>query len=101
VRRDCASHRGPLLRWLATVALLCAALAGVCVVPVVLSLPPGVTVLALAWRDLRCMRAGQMDPGGRALTRDAFVCALVALLVPILGWLLWTVLFSLPLVFKD
>jgi hypothetical protein len=42
-----------------------------------------------------------MDPGGRALMRDASLCALFALLVPILGWLLWALVFSLPLVFKD
>jgi hypothetical protein len=92
VRRDCAPHRGQLLRWLATLALLAGTFAGVCFVPIVLSLPLGLTVLVAAGYDLRRMRRGHTDPGGRGLTRDAFVCALVALLVPLLGWLLWTLL---------
>jgi hypothetical protein len=71
VRRDCAPHRGRLLRVLGGVSLVCGILAPVLMLPGLIGLPLSVAVLVLSGRDLARMRRGLLDPSGRAETEKA------------------------------
>jgi hypothetical protein len=71
VRRDCAPHRGNVLRLLGGVALACGGLSWCLAVPALIGLPLGVAVWVVVQRDLDRMKAGAMDPQGRALTLQA------------------------------
>jgi hypothetical protein len=109
VRRDCEPHRGPALRLLARAGLavggLAAALAGL--TPLGLAYAPhdpacfavaaaAAALAAAAWalaggvwwgcrRDLALMRAGRMDPSGRARTAGARLVAAAVLALPPVG----------------
>jgi hypothetical protein len=64
VPRDCAPHRGPLIRLLGTVSIITGGLALFCGLTAPLALLTGVAAVVLAGRDLRQMVAGRMDPQG-------------------------------------
>jgi hypothetical protein len=71
VRRDCVPHRGNVLRLLGGVALACGGLAWCLAVPALIGLPLGIAVWVIGQRDFDRMRAGTMDPQGRAPTLQA------------------------------
>jgi hypothetical protein len=92
VRRDCAPHRGRLLRVLGGVSLVCGFLALTLGVPGVVGLPLSVTVLVLAGRDQGRMLQGLLDPFGWTETEKAGSLALRGLFLSIVGLLLHGVL---------
>lgn len=71
VRRDCLPHRGDRLLFLGNWSFVCGLMAGCVLFTAAPGLPMGVAAFLLAWGDLKQMRAGQMDPTGRAKTRRA------------------------------
>jgi len=71
VRRDCEPHRGPLLLVLGTVSLIFGVLGFWLQFMALPDAPLGLVVWLLAWRDLRRMRAGRMDPDGETATSYA------------------------------
>jgi hypothetical protein len=92
VRRDCEPHRGPLLRVLGAVALVCGILAWMLAVPGVIGLPFAAAVLIMSSRDLSRMRRGLLDPAGRAETDKAGTLALEGLVLSVVGPLIHGVL---------
>jgi DNA-directed RNA polymerase subunit RPC12/RpoP len=76
IRRDGEPHRGRLLFTLGAVSAITGALSA-CTLGylAVVSVPLGVTVWALASRDLRRMADGSVDPQGHARTRHARTAA--------------------------
>jgi hypothetical protein len=110
VRRDCVSHRGPLLRALSAAALLLVLLSfAAAILSPLMARPLGVLLLALLWsaglglavttyalarRDLALMAAGLMDPAGHPATLYARDLALGACVVVGIGWFIGAVLLS-------
>jgi hypothetical protein len=93
VRRDCEPHRGGVLRALG-IASLVVPPAGLLIAPLigfVGGIALGLTVWALAGRDLAKMDAGLMDPDGRRATMSARRLGLTGVLVS-LGMLVLLVL---------
>src|SRR5262245_52620816 len=88
VRRDCAPHRGRLLRVLGAIALVCGILALLLAVPGLVGLPLSVAVLRLSGRDLARMRRGLLDPAGRAETERAGDLAIGGLFLSVIGLLI-------------
>jgi hypothetical protein len=94
VRRDCESHRGPLLlfggRVFFVLSLLGVAFSRIDPLPTgwlpLLALVGGAVCLWLSWHDLQQMKRGEMDPAGltevetaRGLARYAIVFGLLTL----------------------
>ena len=71
VRRDCESHRGPLLKALGAVTVVLGLLSFVLLVPGLFGLILYGVVVMLAQRDLAKMSAGLMDPAGVEETEAA------------------------------
>lgn len=71
VRRDCAPHRGHVLVALGRASLVCGILSLCLALPALVGFPLGLVARVLAERDLVSMRAGVMDPRGRAQTERA------------------------------
>jgi hypothetical protein len=85
LRRDCDPHRGNVLVLLGSAAVLCG-MAAICLgVPGLLGLPFGLVVYTLGQRDLERMKAGTMDPSGRALTIQGGELAVGGILLNLLG----------------
>jgi hypothetical protein len=80
VRRDCAPHRGNLLRQLGRASGALGVLSMVLVLPALVSIALGVAVCLLARHDLAQMRAGLMDPSGQDDTEVGYTDALCGLL---------------------
>ena len=95
VRRDCEPDRGDLLLLLGTLSLACGALSCCLLVPGFLGLPLGMTVMAMAGRDLRQMEAGRMDPQGEHRTEEAEGRAFAGALFSIPG-----IMLGLPVLFR-
>jgi len=79
-RRDCVSHRGPLLARLVWFSYMCCIAAFCFAVPAVVGILLAVTVIIMAGRDLREMGAGRLDPRGEGQTEDALHGAVGSLL---------------------
>jgi hypothetical protein len=98
VRRDVASHRAELLRWLANVSLACSVAALLLGAPAVVGVPLAVVTLVMADRDLEKMGGGQLDPRGRketyAASRRAGNALALGLAAPVVCPLLWCGCFS-------
>jgi hypothetical protein len=86
VRRDCEPHRGPELVVLGTVSLVCGVLSWCCLPSSLVGLPLGIAVWVLSERDLSKMRAGMMDPGGKAQTERSFNRGLYGMALSGLSW---------------
>jgi hypothetical protein len=71
VRRDCLPHRGPLLKGLANVTLVCGVLSWCLFVPAVPGLLSGLTAVILADGDLAKMERQEIDPQGKPETEWA------------------------------
>src|SRR5690348_729146 len=93
VRRDCAPHRGPLLRGLGVLALWLCALT-VCWVGLV-GVPLAAAVWAIAGHDLHAMTAGRMDPDGKRDTMQARRLGGAAVLTAAAIFTLWVALCAL------
>jgi hypothetical protein len=94
VRRDCEPHRGHVLALLARTVLLCGVASYCVIVPGVVSLPLGMTVLAMARRDLKKMRAGLMEPSGKRQTEVAAHECIGGIVVTIFGLAFWGLLYA-------
>ena len=70
-RRDARPHRALLLDVTATASVLCGIFSLCLLIPALLGLPLGIASLVLTRQDLNLMRAGLMDPGGKAQTEGA------------------------------
>jgi hypothetical protein len=95
VWRDCESHRGPELLDLGTVSLICGVLSWGCLLSSLVGLPLGIAVWVWSERDLSKMRAGMMDPGGKAQTERAFNRGLYGMALSGLSWV-----FCSPLAYR-
>jgi hypothetical protein len=90
VRRDCTPHRGDLLRRLAGLLLICAALSFCTCLPALAVLPCAVAAYVIARRDLAAMDAGLMDPEGWNHTDQARIWAADAAWVSLMPFLVIT-----------
>jgi hypothetical protein len=88
VRRDAEPHRGKWLLWLGRAACACDGLSFLLWAPGFAGLALGLAVSVLAQRDLREMRAGRRDPGGRGDTERALSLAIIAVSFSLLGLIL-------------
>ena len=84
-RRDAEPHRGGLLRALGLTSLVLGGLAPVLVVPALVAVPLGLTVWAVARRDLRQMAAGAMDPAGWDQTKAGRNCGALGAVLSLLA----------------
>ena len=84
VRRDCEPHWGDLLMLLGAISLGCGLLSCL-VVPALVGVALGFTVLEMARRDLNRMGAGQMDPAGKGLAEKAMGLASGGIVGSLLG----------------
>jgi hypothetical protein len=96
VRRDCEPGRGGWLLLLSGAALACSFSAICLAVPALVGLPLGVAVWSMAGHDLARMRAGLLDPAGRAAAEEArgqaFVAVVMALTCLVVhGLMLWQI----------
>ena len=82
VRRDCLPHRGGILNFLGTVAMVAGAISICCVPLALIGLSLGIVVWRLAQRDLIDMEAGKMDPDGVSSTAIAVTSGQVAAISP-------------------
>jgi hypothetical protein len=71
VRRDCVPHRGNLLTFLSSVALVCGVLSFFLGVPAFLGLVLAFVTKHIADDDLTRMCQGSLDPGGHGPTFEA------------------------------
>jgi hypothetical protein len=85
VRRDVAPHRGNWLLLLGRTALAAGGLALCLAVPALVALPLGAAVWILGQRDLARMRAGILDPTGRADVQRAMDLAITGALLSLFG----------------
>ena len=90
MRRDCVAHRGSLLSAMGAVTLIAGGLT-LCLfgVPLLVTLPLGITTWLLASGDLEKMRTGEMDDHGRGQTeggRTSAVFGIVLSLFFAAGW---------------
>jgi hypothetical protein len=92
VRRDVGPHRGDVLLLLARVALVLAACSFCCAPVVLVALPLTVVAYTLAYRDLKRMEAGAMDPAGQAQADQALLLSWWAFALGTVGVLPCTVL---------
>ncbi len=91
-RRDPGPHRAGLLRVLGGGALAANSLSMCLVLPALVGVPLAVVVWALASQDLAAMRAGGMDPAGRAGTEQARDWAVAGLILAGLGLVICAVI---------
>jgi hypothetical protein len=94
VRRDCEPHRGDVLLSFGRVSLVVGLLGFVLGLTTLVALPLGVVIDVLAWRDLRRIRAGEMDPRGEGTVRRAQRVAEWAIALNVAAALLWLVVFG-------
>ncbi len=81
-RRDCESHRGPLISTMGNVSLVVGGLS-VCLfgLGALLSVPLGIVTWVLANQDLARMRQGIMDPAGRESTETGRTGAILGVVL--------------------
>jgi hypothetical protein len=96
VRRDCEPHRGELLLRLSFVGVSCSLLASCLWAPAFVAVGLGAAVLVMAARDLKKMRAGVMDPAGRAQTEEAHDLAEIAVFLGMAFLVLIALAFGSP-----
>ena len=90
-RGDCASHRGVLLRALASVCLVSAVVTAFFPYLVVVVLPAAIAVRRMATADLQKMAAGLIDSRSETLTERARRRAWTAACLCILWLVVWPV----------
>jgi hypothetical protein len=85
VRRDCEPHRGRLIAGLGNFSLIVGGLS-LCLfgVGALVSVPVGVAAWVMANHDLAQMRAGAMDPRGKAQTENGRTGAIVGVVLSLL-----------------
>jgi hypothetical protein len=90
LRRDCVPHRGALLSAMGAFTLIAGGLT-LCLfgVPLLVTLPLGITTWLMAAGDLEKMRAGEMDDRGRGQTESGRTCAAFGVVLSLFfggGW---------------
>jgi hypothetical protein len=90
VRRDSVPHRGSLLSAMGAVTLIAGGLT-LCMfgVPLLVTLPLGITTWLMAAADLEKMRSGEMDQQGRGQTEGARTSAIFGVVLSLFfaaGW---------------
>jgi hypothetical protein len=82
VRRDYEPHRGPLILSLGNLSMIGGGLS-LCLfgTGAILSIPIGIAVWLMANRDLEYMRAGRMDPAGKAQTETGRTAAVAGVIL--------------------
>jgi hypothetical protein len=85
VRRDCEPHRGRLIAGLGNFSLIVGGLS-LCLLGLgaLVSVPVGVAAWLMANHDLAQMRAGAMDPRGKAQTENGRTGAIVGIVLGLL-----------------
>ena len=95
-RRDCEPHRASLVAVLAYASLVCGGLSFVCPLFSMYGIALGVMTRVMARRDLDLIAAGDMDQCGYVPTGKAFATARAAVILSIIGPLLWLGLLGVP-----
>ena len=90
LRRDCLPHRGSLLSAMGAVTLIAGGLT-LCLfgVPLLVTLPLGITTWLMAAGDLEKMRTGEMDDRGRGQTESGRTSAVFGVILSLFfaaGW---------------
>jgi hypothetical protein len=89
VRRDCEPHRSSTILVLGIISILCSALVPCCgaigLVSFIIGLSVGIPGWVMGSRDLAKMRAGEMDPRGERATRNGRTCAIIGVVLNIVG----------------
>ena len=90
LRRDCEPHRGPMLAGMGNITLVAGGLT-LCLagLPLLVTLPLGITTWVLAAADLGKMRNGEMEAQGRIQTETARTSAITGIVLSLFfaaGW---------------
>ena len=90
LRRDCVAHRGSLLSAMGAVTLIVGGLT-LCLfgVPLLVTLPLGVTTWIMAAGDLEKMRTGEMDDRGRGQTESGRTSAVFGVVLSLFFAAAW------------
>ena len=92
LRRDCEPHRGPMLAGMGNITLVAGGLT-LCLagLPLLVTLPLGITTWVMATGDLTKMRNGEMETQGRLQTESARTSAITGIVLGAFfaaGWIL-------------
>jgi hypothetical protein len=94
IRRDCDSHRGPMIQNMGNLTLLVGGLS-LCTfgIGLLVALPLGITTWMMANGDLEKMRSGEMEPQGKAQTESGRTSAITGMVLSLVFAAGYAVLF--------
>lgn len=101
-----APHRGGTILTLGIISLVINVFSGIlglvlplCCMGTIIPLATGIPAWVMANRDIRLMTAGQMDPAGISSTSAGKVCAIISVVISVIGGVLSVALVVLGVAF--